>query len=272
MAILPKQNPALGQNIADILNEGLVHQEQRGYMGYSNTGESCQRKIWYSFHWASSDIINQNANRVFDLGHLMEDYIIKDLVKKGFTVFDEQLEVTGSYGHAKGHIDGKVMLPESTDVYLLEIKTSNALAWNAIVKRGVAKEKPSHYMQMQAYMGKLDLDMALYICYNKNTSEYYTELVPFDKKLYPDIDRKFNSILMSETVPDKIGDRDYFMCSWCHHKAVCHEDATPNVNCRTCDYVSIEMDGVWSCDKHSKILSNDDQNLGCGSYKRSKFI
>jgi hypothetical protein len=269
MAILPKQNTAIGQNIADILNDGEIFQEQRGYIGYSGSGEPCLRKIWYSFRWSSSDVITKQTNRIFDLGHILEEYVKKDLVKNGFIVTDEQIEVSGCYGHAKGHIDGIVCLPNSTDRMLLEIKTSNELGFNAIVKRGVKKEKPAHYSQMQAYMGKLDLHFGLYVCYNKNTSEYYTEIIEFDKSCFNDIDRKFNSVLLSEFPPDKIGDSEYYSCQWCTFKAVCHEQAVPNVNCRTCNFANIEMGGEWSCSLHYKNLTKNEQQLGCSKYERS---
>jgi hypothetical protein len=272
VAILPKQNTAIGQNIADILNEGLITQEKRVYLGYSGAGEPCLRKIWYSFRWASDDVISKQIKRTFDLGHILEAYIKTDLIANNFTITDEQLEVEGSYGHALGHIDGIICLPNSADRMLLEIKTSNALSWNAIVKRGVKKEKPAHYLQMQAYIGKLGLRFGLYVCYNKNTSEYYTELVELDASCYNDIDRKFNSVLMSEFPPDKIGDSEYYSCQWCTFKAVCHEQAMPSVNCRTCDFADIEMEGKWHCRFHDKFLTQDEQRIGCSKYKRSEVL
>jgi len=272
MAILPKQNSAAGQNIANILNEGMIKQTQRGYLGYSSSGEPCLRKLWYSFRWASDDLITKQTKRIFDLGHTLEAEIKKDLIAHGFTITDEQLSVEGSYGHALGHIDGIICLPNSNDRMLLEIKTSNALAWAAIVKRGVKKEKPTHYSQMQAYMGKLGLRFCLYLCYNKNTSEYYIELVEYDATYYSDIDRKFNSVLMSEFPPDKIGDIEYYLCQWCAFKAVCHEQAVPNINCRTCEFVDIEMEGKWHCRLHNKNLIQDEQRIGCNKYKICKVL
>jgi hypothetical protein len=272
MAILPKQNSAAGQNIADILNEGLIFQNQRGYLGYSSSGEPCLRKLWYSFRWASSDTITKQTKRIFDLGHTLEAEIKNDLIAHGFVITDEQLSVEGAYGHALGHIDGIIRLPNSNDRLLLEIKTSNALAWAAIAKRGVKKEKPAHYLQMQAYMGKLGLRFGLYVCYNKNTSEYYTELVEFDASCFNDIDRKFNSVLMSEFPPDKIGDSEYYSCQWCTFKAVCHEQAVPNFNCRTCVFADIEMEGKWHCRFHHENLTEDKQRMGCNKYKRSEVL
>lgn len=272
MAILPKSNNAPGQNIADILDREPVIQNKRGYLGYSNSGEPCLRKIWYSFRWADMDIISEQTNRIFNIGHTLEAEIKKDLVNHGFTIINEQLSVEGCYGHAQGHIDGLVSLPDSNEVMLLEIKTSNTLAWSAIVKRGVQKEKPGHYLQMQAYMGKLDLKQALYVCYNKNTSEYYTEIVEFNQIIYSDIDRKFNSVLMSEFPPDKIGDSSYFACQWCAYKAVCHEQTKPKISCRTCEFANIEMEGKWSCSKHDMILEECTQKIGCEQYKMSMVL
>lgn len=272
MAILPKQNNAAGQNIADILNEGVINQTQRGYLGYSSSGESCLRKLWYFFRWVDKDVITKQTKRILDLGHILEAEIKKDLIAHGFVITDQQLSVKGSYGHAKGHIDGIICLPNSTDRMLLEIKTSNALAWNAIVKRGVKKEKPAHYLQMQAYMGKLDLRFSLFVCYNKNTSEYHTELVEFDASCFNDIDRKFNNVLMSEFPPDKISNSEYYWCQWCRLKAVCHEQAVPSVNCRTCYFADIEMEGGWHCSLHNKFLTEEEQRIGCNKYKRSEVL
>lgn len=272
MAILPKMNPAVGLNIANLLNDTSVVQEQRGYLGYSGSGEQCLRKIWYSFYWAEKEEISEQTNRIFGLGHLLEAEIKRDLRVHGFEITDEQLAVEGCYGHAKGHIDGIILIPSYTEKMLLEIKTCNDLAFNTVVKRGVKKEMPKHYLQMQGYMGKLNLNNALYVLYNKNTSEYYTEIVEFNKSAYEDIDRKFTSILMSEFPPNKIGDIDYYACQWCMFKDICHQGATPPKNCRTCNFASVEMQGKWSCDKKNQNLNEDEQRVGCKIYKRNPII
>jgi len=66
---------------------------------------------------------------------------------------------------------------------------------------------------------------ALFTVMNKNTSEIYYELVPFDKALAQKISDKGVQILTatkaSEMLPRIAHNRDYFSCKWCEFNSTC---------------------------------------------------
>jgi CRISPR/Cas system-associated exonuclease Cas4 (RecB family) len=266
MSKLPRSILRLpGYEIADQLDKKLYDNENRSYLGYSTSGSPCKRAMWYGFHWVSSEKISARTNRIFETGYRLEETIIEDLIDNGYVVIECQKEVSDETGHVQGHIDG--IIEAFGQLCLLEIKTANESNYNKIVKHGVKIAKLPYYMQMQAYMSKLQLKKGLFLAYNKNDCSYYTELVDFNPGMAKDIDRIFFSILTDEQLPDKIStDPDDFECSWCSFKQVCHQGAEVAQNCRTCQNVSIEMQGVWHCNLHNFDLSTEGQKIGCMQY------
>jgi len=266
MAKLPRSIlRAPGYEVAEALDQKEYDNENRHYLGYSTSGNPCKRATYYGFHWVSEETISARTNRIFETGHRLEDIIINDLINNGYEITARQVGVTDETVHVQGHIDGIITIDGES--CLLEIKTSNESNYNKIVKHGVKIAKLPYYMQMQAYMGKLQLKKGLFLAYNKNDCSYYTELIDFNPGIAKDIDRIFFSILTDEQLPDKIStDPDDFECSWCSFKQVCHFNQEPAKNCRTCQYVSIEMQGKWHCNFHNLDLDLEDQKYGCHKY------
>jgi hypothetical protein len=272
MAKLPKSIlRAPGYEIAESLDVKEYDNENRAYLGYSTSGSPCKRATYYGFHWVSSEKISARTNRIFETGHRLEETIIEDLRDNDYVICVRQLGVTDETGHVQGHIDGIINI--AGQACLLEIKTANESNFNKLVKHGVKIAKLPYYMQMQAYMNKLNIRKGLFLAYNKNDCSYYTELVDFNPGMAKDIDRAFFSILTDEQIPDKISpDPDDFECSWCSFKQVCHFNQEPEQNCRTCQFVSIEMQGKWYCMMHDQNLDLDEQKSGCNKYKQNSIL
>jgi hypothetical protein len=269
MAKLPRSIlRAPGYEIAESLDVKEYDNENRAYLGYSTSGSPCKRATYYGFHWVSSEKISARTNRIFETGHQLEETIIIDLINNGYKVTERQMGVIDETGHVQGHIDAVIILDGQR--CLLEIKTANESNFNKLVKHGVKIAKLPYYMQMQAYMNKLGILKGLFLAYNKNDCSYYTEIIQFNPGVAKDIDRIFFSILTDEQIPDKIStDPDDFECSWCSFKQVCHFNADVNQNCRTCQFVSIEMQGKWYCTMNETDLTIEEQKVGCKKYKQN---
>lgn len=263
MAIIPNKN-----KLKDLLESGLVDNEHRPHLGYSELGHPCHRKLWYSFHWAYKDYINQRVQRIFNRGDAEEEIVVKDLERAGLYVFDRQLELHDDTGHILGHIDGLVSgVPGSDLIHLLEVKTMNRARFLAYVKKGLKETNPGYYVQYNMYLGKLGLTKCLYIVTNKDNEERDYRVLEFDKQCYEDHKRIGFEIIAASEPARKVGKRTWHVCKMCDASTVCHDGIRPQKNCRTCENVSILQDGFWQCDKTEKRLSVEEQRKGCDSYE-----
>lgn len=243
----------------------------RGYMGFSQIGEPCLRKLQLTNYMTYTVTINSRTERIFRFGHIAEDFIIEDLKSVGVEVIREQEEIVGPYGHWKGHIDGVgVGLKESSKHHLLEFKTHNDRSFKDVVKKGVKASKPIHFSQMQIYMHYLKLPRALYIAYNKNDSSYYFERINYDKEHSLELVSKAKRVVTSYELQPRLSDSpSWFECRWCSAKDVCFGYEKPVKHCRNCEFGDMIDGGKWHCDKHDKIL---DEFTVCDSYQLKTIL
>lgn len=263
-------------NLIDEKNS--VKKLPRPYLGMSQLGEECWRKLWYYFRWCEHMSYDGRVGRIFEVGHKAEEKMIRDLESIGIETWDtldKQEAFIEVNGHCQGHGDGAAKnIPgaEKTD-HLLEFKTSSEKYFKEMVKKGLIEAKPTHYAQMIIYMYKKKYKRGLYMMENKNDSSYYVERIKEDKTYAKDLIRKAESIITSEDVDDfeKIGSGlpSFFKCRFCDFSDICHNDANPVKTCRTCTSVSLLDDGKWGCGlQKDKELSVEDQKNACPNYNR----
>lgn len=251
-------------------------------VSFGNIGKPCLRQLWYDFHWASpAGVIPASVQRIFNCGHDFEPQIIAELKAIGCFVFavhdgkaveifggkDEKQEVfLGSTGHTKGKPDARVLgVPEAAKTeHLGEFKTMNQKRFDKVVKNGVQKGHPVYYAQCQRLMLAMKLERTLFIAINKNDSKLYVERLYYDAGFGRDLIKKENHIITSDAPPMRTEGTE---CNWCDHAIVCKQQGVPERNCRTCDYVDLDMGGVWYCGKHDKNLTYDEQGAGCDHYE-----
>jgi hypothetical protein len=105
-----------------------------------------------------------------------------------------------------------------------------------VVEKGVKKAKPVYAVQMalyQAYMEELIPGLlknpALLTVVNKDTSELYHELVPFDAGLAQTASDRAVHILRAtqagETLPRISLDLDSFPCRFCDWRTICWKES-----------------------------------------------
>lgn len=247
----------------------------RSHMGASLIGGECARSIWYSFHWTQRPKFTGRMIRLFNRGHLEEGRFIAQLLMIGCQVFQQdengkQFRISDADGHFGGSGDGIVIgLPELEpgQACLLEFKTHSDKSFKKLVEVGVKEAKFEHYVQMNVYMLKMGLAVALYGAVNKNDDEEHWELVPFDREIAEAyIDRGVNLVWSLEAPSRLSNSPGFWKCKWCDLRPVCHLKAQPDRNCRTCQFSKPVSDGKWLCSKNGATLSKDDQLKGCEKY------
>jgi hypothetical protein len=274
---LPKETQTVAAIMAYHKKRG-DSEPQRGYLGASIIGHSCERYLWYTFRQCCKEYISGRAYRLFETGDLAEPRFVKELREIGCTVHDtdengDQWEVMEHGGHFSGHMDGAALgIPEAPKTWhVLEFKTHNNKSFAALKKNGVAKSKPMHYAQMMAYMHLTGMKRALYLAVDKSTDELYSERVKYDKAEAERLmQRAFNTIVRTDA-PERISKRsDYYECNWCSARDICWGDPlsvlpVSSVSCRQCCYATPVMNGVaaWECTKHERGLSVSDQDKAC---------
>jgi len=253
-----------------LIDSGDVVCEHRPYLGMSQLGHECSRYLWYGFHWAYEERISKRVKRLFQVGHDYEPTVYKLLENLGYEVSDSQLDFGYCFGHVRGHIDGTVKgvveAPKTT--HLLEIKTMNDSSFKSCIKKGVQKDKPVYYAQMQLYMYFGKFTRALFFAYNKNDSSIHIERIHFDKACTEDLLRKADSILMSAYPPPRaFSTKTFYMCKWCSARDVCWNEAPMEKNCRTCKHSGPAHEGKWECELYNGIIPLDFQRIGCDAYQ-----
>ena len=242
-------------------------------LGASIIGDSCERKLWYSFRWCKKPDFEGRTYRIFAKGNLEEAMVIEDLRAIGVEIMpldpdtgkQWEFSTLGDHFVVKpyGVLNGLVEAPATW--HALEIKSCNQAAYDKLVKDGLEKANPKHWAQVITEMGMAELDRAVYIAVNKNTDEIYFERIPINKKAWKDILNKAKSIIFSSEPPDRNGTGPaYWECKFCDYHAICHNiHGVAEINCRTCIHSSPLEEGGWACDETKGILSDDLQKVGC---------
>ena len=256
---------------------GAEKNPYRSHMGASGIGKDCGRAIWYSFRWFTRPHFEGRILRLFNRGHLEEARFIALLLSIGAQVFQQdangkQFRISDAGGHFGGSGDGVAIglpdLPEGMSC-LLEFKTHSEKSFNKVKAEGVRNAKFEHFVQMNTYMRKMHLNVALYGAVNKNTDELYLELVPIDTITADQFIDRGRQLVFSPTPPKKLSESPgWFECKYCDHRGVCHLKAAPERNCRTCFYSQPGEDGKWRCNEvlTQRILTEDMQLAGCEKY------
>jgi len=250
----------------------------RSHLGASVLGKPCDRYIWYHFRWAARQVNKAKMVRLFNRGHIEEARFIALLLSIGVQVYQQdakgnQFRIYDLGGHIGGSGDGVgVNIPDlPPDVWaLLEFKTHGSKSYAKLIKDGVRVAKPEHYTQTNLYMLKMNLTVTLYVAVNKDTDELYAELIYLDK-LHAEhyLERGRNIVWLNQPPKKMNNSAAYFECKYCDYVNVCHNGATPDRNCRTCQYSIAKENGSWVCGKTGGIRDKYQQLAACEDYVSS---
>lgn len=279
MVALPKSGEQ--QLIDRIYKTYEVKEAERGFylgrLGASFLGEECLRKTWLSWRAYATAKFSGSMLRLFGTGHWQEDRIIADLRAAGLSVWDrdtetgQQIEYVDDTGHFIVKLDGIVKgVPEAEKTaHVLEIKTHNKNSFAGLLKHGLQKAKPEHYVQVQAGMLKSGLTRGLYVALCKDDEQFYIERVHPDAPVQESVDQKIHKLVNATLRPAGISpDGESFGCKFCDMKEVCTGRATPLKTCRSCVHVDpAVLRGEWVCRLSGETLSKDAQKRACEEYE-----
>ena len=216
--------------VDDAIMAEIKDKKGRGYLGFSQLGDECAKKVWYSY-WLPKPVEDPRIKRIFDMGHMLEPYVVSLLRLAGLTVYEvdengEQFGVILEGGKIAGHIDGVITgLPESSVPHLLEIKTANNTNYNQLVKKGVKNFSDTYYGQVQCYMGEMDLARCLFVAINKNNCELYFERIKYDSFIHKAlIERGIDIVGGGDPPPRAYGKSTYYRCNFCNYKSRCWDE------------------------------------------------
>lgn len=263
-------------HIEDAYRQG--NDGHRGHMGASLIGQECARSVWYNFRWFTKSNFEGRMVRLFNRGHLEEARFIALLLMIGCQVYQQdqnghQFRISDVDGHFGGSGDGVVIgLPDLApgQAALCEFKTHSEKSFKELESKGVREAKWEHYVQMNVYMRKMGLPIALYMAVNKNTDAIYAELVTLNAEVADEYLERARKIVWLQQPPKKLSESaGFYKCRFCNHRPVCQLGAKPDVNCRTCAYSKPVADGQWACniDLGENIISKETQLKGCSRYQ-----
>lgn len=234
----PPPSSEFAREFNRLLDDGLQQsssERSRAYLGASQLGDSCARRIQYSYQGLNPDTpFTSQTLRIFATGHALETLAISWVRAAGFGLAtrDEKGLPFGfitADGRIQGHVDGIIRNGPSILQYpcLWEFKTMNSRNWRDCVKRGVAISKPSYYGQIQLYMAYMELfeHPALLTFINKDTQELWHELIAFDVTCAQHLSDRGVQILKAteanETLPRIASDPTFFECKRCPYAKRC---------------------------------------------------
>ena len=243
----------------------------RPHMGVSLLGHHCDRWLWINFRWAVVEDFDGRILRLFRRGHSEEDTIIRDLRNIGVDIRSSQRRV--DFGnHVSGSLDGVIEkgVPEAPKArHVAEFKTHSKKSFDDMVKNGVEKSKPMHFIQMQVYMHGTNINRALYLAVCKDDDRIYTERVKYDKKVAEDAIIRGKRIAMSDRMPEPCSsDPSWYQCKFCPAHSFCHKaEPTKRINCRTCAHSTAMADSTFRCERHdADAIPEDFQHEGCDDH------
>jgi hypothetical protein len=230
-------NDKLNALVDQALEKQRSEQPPRDYIGGSLIGRECLRAIQFSYFNtpkdSGKDFKGRNL-RIFAFGHCIEDLAVEWIRMASFDIRTkqsngDQFGFSVAKGRIRGHIDGVLCGGPDFLEYpaLWENKSMNSKEWNKTIKQGVSEAHPEYAAQIaiyQAYMGLSDTP-ALFTSVNKDTSELWFEMVPFDSELAQKTSDKAVRILQAcdsgDLLPRIAQKPDFYICKWCEWSDRC---------------------------------------------------
>ena len=243
----------------------------RPHMGCSALGHPCDRWLWLNFRWAVVEKFEGRILRLFRRGQNEEAIIVRDLRNVGIDIRSSQARVNfGS--HVSGSLDGIVEsgIPEAPSKrHVAEFKTHSKKSFDDMVKHGVEKSKPMHFIQMQVYMHGTSIDRALYVAVCKDDDRLHIERIRYNLDVATRAVARGQRIALADRMPEPLSaDPSWYQCRFCAAHSLCHKAApTKEANCRTCAHSTALADSTWRCERHdADNIPVDFQHTGCDDH------
>ena len=246
-------NKGLADDVVRRIDEGYANQKEekpRSYIGASVVGNDCNAYLQFSLRGFPNDPAMPRLKRIFRDGHRIEDEVIKDLRKAKLNVVENDPRTGKQHrrewlgGHVVCNADGLVS-EESGDA-VLEIKSMNDASWKKFFNSGVKISHRHYYRQMQMLMAMFRIEHSFFIAYNKNTSEYWAEVVDFDQAEWDWLYTRMQFVI--DGGANRIADTETdWRCKGCFKRSVCWVEPEVEPECRMCEHSLPKDTGKWHC-------------------------
>lgn len=241
------------KTIAEVVDEHFDAQPQpfpSRSISAGSIGDPCTAFLSFTLRGFPNNPIFARLRRIFRMGHVLEDEIVKDLKAAGVPVWDRD-PLTGKQftyemfgGHIRAKADGQ--LEWCGTLHLLEIKSMNDAQWKKFKEDGVRLSHPKYFAQVQFEMGLSKIQNAVIFSYNKNTSEQFAEVIPFDDFTYASLLQRAETVLKNEGQKIATDESDW-RCKFCPKSGVCWQGAEVPKTCQTCRHSLAWNDRKWFC-------------------------
>lgn len=237
----------------------------RSYIGASIVGNDCTQYLHLSLRGFPEDRPTPKLQRIFSVGHALEDIVVDDLkAHQPFRIsaLDEltgkQYEYTALGDHLVCHLDG-ILYFDPDDAYVLEIKTMNKSKFNAFEKKGVKVSHPQYFAQVSLAMHLSGMKNSLILAICKDDCRYHAEIVSYDELEVASLRAK---IARAISKPERIAPNPTdWRCRGCFKRTSCwhpQEVEAPAV-CRMCKHSQPDLygqDKAWLCGLHDRSAVN----------------
>jgi hypothetical protein len=257
----------------------------RTYLGASEIGHECMRRLWYGFRWATPPGagIDAAAQWRFDDGYRCEDVLAQRLrLVPGVHLqtldpsTGRQFGISDLGGHFRGHLDGLItgIVQAPKTMHVWEAKAVNEKKLADLDKlRADRGEKNAlrawdavYYAQAVIYMAYFELDRHYLTACSPGARTMTSVRTDADLDAAAALRRKAEAIITSPEPLPKINENPaWYLCKMCPAHSICHGSKMPEVNCRTCAHATPEMDGDgrWSCAYLKRDIASKDHGAPC---------
>lgn len=268
----------------ETLMEANQERGSRAYLGASAIGDSCDRKLWYSFHWVKQGFIEAAGLRRINDGHRGEDVVASmlrlvpsiDLSTHKEDGTQHSFEDLG--GHFRGNADGLIsgLLQDPTTPYVWECKVVNETKFKKVSTLKVAKGEDEalkhwdyvYYAQAQIYMHYFGTKWHYLTVGSPGVRDLDSIRTPYNQADAEGLIEKARRIIASPRPLARMSENPaWHECKWCSFYGICHQDEMPQKkSCRTCLHSTAVPGGGWKCEHHAKTLTIEDQRAGCSAH------
>lgn len=271
----------------DVALEAASSEAPRPYLGASQIGDPCARKLWYGFRWALRRKIPAAGLRRINDGHRGEAAMI-DLLRRvpGITLWTEDPERPGQQigfadlgGQFRGNLDGIIcgLYPTPKTPHVWEAKVCNETKVRKLEKLKIEKgEKDAleawdeiYFAQAQVYMHYLGLKRHYLTVATPGVRDIASCRTAYQPAEAEKAIERAKTVIVADRPPLKLSeDPGWHQCKSCDFHALCHGLKLPAKSCRTCAHSTAHIDGAqsWTCDLHRQPIDLALQRKGCDHY------
>lgn len=270
------------------VEQRAAEQPRREYLGASEIGHKCERRLWYSWRWVHEQVIDCDSQWRFDDGFRCEDVMADRLrLVPGVTLHtidprtSQQFRFADLGGHFSGHADGLITGLKQAPValHVWEAKATNEKKLGELAK---AKIDVGEKAALAKWDAVYYAQAVLYMAYFEAPRHYLTASSPGARAMVSvrtdtnldearKLREKAERIINSPEPPPKMNESPaWYECKMCPAYDLCHGNGKPTVSCRTCVHATPEKDGSarWSCAFHKAAsIPLDVQRIGCPSHR-----